>query len=287
MKTILITGGTSGIGKGLAMHFLKKGDRVIAVGSSSSKGDLFYKEAGKVGAQDRAVFLKADLSLVKENRRIMEEVKNRFPSLDALILCAQYQKSRKTAVKTEEGFEVSFGLYYLSRYLLSYGLMDCLEKGRNSVIINVCAPGMKGSVNWSDLQTEKNYSSIKAIMHGSRLNDLLGVSFAENQKGAKIKYLLYNPGAVQTEGAMGAYDQPLMRSLVKMLYKLTGKPVEKAIEPLLSILENPPEAPLTAYMQNKRVNLTMKMFDKLNAAKLNQMTGELVGAKSMNGVFLL
>ncbi len=40
MKTILITGGTDGMGKGVAMHFLKKGDRVIVVGSSSEKATL-------------------------------------------------------------------------------------------------------------------------------------------------------------------------------------------------------------------------------------------------------
>ena len=34
MKTILITGGANGLGKGVAIHCLKKGERVIAVGSS-------------------------------------------------------------------------------------------------------------------------------------------------------------------------------------------------------------------------------------------------------------
>lgn len=36
MKTILVTGGTDGVGRGVADHFLKKGDRVIVVGSSTA-----------------------------------------------------------------------------------------------------------------------------------------------------------------------------------------------------------------------------------------------------------
>ena len=62
MKTILITGGTSGIGKGLAINYLKNGHRVIVVGSSNAKWEAFYEEAKKLEVQERAIFLKADLS---------------------------------------------------------------------------------------------------------------------------------------------------------------------------------------------------------------------------------
>jgi len=276
MKTILITGGTSGIGKGIARHYLKNGDRVIVVGSSPAKGESFLEEAGILGAQERAIYLKADLNLVKENQRIIEEVKSKFSSLDVLILCAQYQKNRKTTIKTEEGFEISFGLYYLSRYVLSYGLKDCLENTLRPIIINVCAPGMKGAVNWYDLQSEKNFNSIKAIMHGSRLNDLLGVSYALNNQESRIKYILFNPGAVQTSGAMEAYDQPLTNLIIKGLYKLIGKPVEKAIVPMIKLIENPPTAPLSAYKQNKEVSLGMETFNKEKAHKLNSLTKDLI-----------
>lgn len=276
MKTILITGGTSGIGNGLAMNYLGNGDRVIVVGSSSAKGEKFYEEARKLGAQDRAIYLKADLSLVIENQRIIKEIRSKFSSLDALILCAQYQKNRTTIIKTEEGFEFSFGLYYLSRYILSYGLKECLENSSTPVIVNVCAPGMKGEVNWGDLQSEKNYNSIKAIMHGSRLNDLLGVSFAANNIGTKIKYILFNPGAVQTSGAMEAYEQPVIKSIIKVIYKIIGKSVEKAILPINKLLEKPPVESLSAFKQRKEVNLNMETFDKDNAQKLYIVTKGLI-----------
>ncbi|GAC42355.1 SDR family NAD(P)-dependent oxidoreductase [Paenibacillus popilliae] len=95
MKTILVTGGTDGIGKGVAIHFLKKGDRVIVVGSSTAKGNLFLNEARQLGAEERAIFLHPNLSLVKENKRIIEEIKSRFDSLDRFVFCATNHKQRK------------------------------------------------------------------------------------------------------------------------------------------------------------------------------------------------
>jgi len=52
MKTVLITGGANGLGKGVAMQYLLKGDRVIVIGSSSKNGDAFLNEAGQLGVRE-------------------------------------------------------------------------------------------------------------------------------------------------------------------------------------------------------------------------------------------
>lgn len=276
MKTVLITGGTDGIGKGLAMNLLMKGYRIIVVGSSKAKGTDFCNEAKQITDEKNVIFLKANLSLISENKRIIDEIKNNYDSLDALVLCAQSQKYSTIYRETEEGFEFSFALYYLSRYILSYGLKDSLNKTEVPIIINVCAPGMKGDVRWNDLQYKNKYNSIKAIMHGSRLNDLLGVSFAENNKAGKIKYVLFNPIAVQTNGALQAYEQPVIRFIVKQIFKFIAKPVDEVIKPIVELLENPPAKNLSAYKQKKSVSLTMKTFNQDKAERLHSLTEDLV-----------
>lgn len=42
MKTILITGGTNGLGKGIALELLKNNNQVIVVGSSNKSGKNFH-----------------------------------------------------------------------------------------------------------------------------------------------------------------------------------------------------------------------------------------------------
>ncbi|WP_109524248.1 MULTISPECIES: SDR family oxidoreductase [Nocardia] len=60
MRTYVITGGTDGIGRGLGLHWLGRGDRVIAIASGAEKGAAFLSEASRLGAADRAHFLRAD-----------------------------------------------------------------------------------------------------------------------------------------------------------------------------------------------------------------------------------
>lgn len=59
MRTFVITGGTDGMGRGLGLHYLERGDRVIAVGSSEAKGALFLAAAADLGAAGRPYPLRA------------------------------------------------------------------------------------------------------------------------------------------------------------------------------------------------------------------------------------
>jgi NAD(P)-dependent dehydrogenase (short-subunit alcohol dehydrogenase family) len=211
MRTILITGGASGIGKGIARHYLSKGDRVIAVGTSARNGEFFCSEDLQFGAgTERAVFIQADLSLIAENKRIIEEIKNGFLTIDMLIFCAS--RHCKEYSETAEGLEFSFALDYLSRFLLIHGLKECLEKADNPVIMNVCGTGMMGEINREDLQHKNSFNPMKVMMHGSRLNELSAVAFTKNDTVGKIKYVLYNPMAVQTPG-MTEFGNGLMKRL--------------------------------------------------------------------------
>jgi NAD(P)-dependent dehydrogenase (short-subunit alcohol dehydrogenase family) len=267
-KKVVITGGTQGMGKALAMHFLNKQHTVIVVGSSQIKGDNFIRETNN----PNLIFIQADLSLVKENERLINELKEKFSYLDILVLCAQSQAITNEYKQTAEGVEFVFGLYYLSRYVLSYGLKDLLNKSENPVILNVCGTGTSnGKINWDDLQLKHNYGSIKAIMQYNKLHNLAAVSFNQNNT-TKVKYILYNPGIVKTEGATEAFSNPLLRLIIKLI----GQPVNKAILPIIELLGNIPKESLSAYKQRKLGNLTSKNFDKQNAQRLRELTEKLI-----------
>lgn len=281
MRTIVIAGGTDGIGRQLALQFIRNGEHVIIIGNSNEKGEALQLEAVKLNAKSRFLFLQADLSIVSENIRIVHEVSQRVRHIDQLILCAQSQKFSKVYRQTKEGFEHHFSLYYLSRFILSFQFRELLANTTAPLIINVCAPGVKGDINWDDLQLQKqsSFNSIKAIMHGSRLNNLLGAAFAQSTVGTNIKYVLFNPGAVQTKGATEAFDHKLIKIGVKLMYKIIGLPVQKAVEPLLHLVQSPPEDLLTAYKQNKKLDIAQVIPNKDQPERLVRLTLELIKHK--------
>jgi NAD(P)-dependent dehydrogenase (short-subunit alcohol dehydrogenase family) len=101
MKTIVITGGTDGIGRYLADTYIKRGDRVVVIGRDAEKGRAFRDSAG-----GSAVFLQADLGELAEIRAVIRTLLVRCPAIDALVLCARSDRSRRA--ETADGIEATF-----------------------------------------------------------------------------------------------------------------------------------------------------------------------------------
>ena len=102
--------------------------------------------------------------------------------------------------------------------------------------------------------------------------------FAENQQqtGGRIHYVLFNPWAVRSNGALNSCDSPLMKLLVRAIYAIVGVSVEEAIVPIAHLIDNPPHAALSAFIKTKPVDLTMNAFNRGTAVRLDDITKKLL-----------
>lgn len=274
-QTVVVTGGTDGLGKGLALHYLRRGAHVIAIGSTPAKGAALLAEAAAIRADDRVVFLRADLTSVAAARNLVAEVGRTCSSVDKLVLCAQRYRLSGPRTVTPEGFERSFALGYLSRYVLSHGLRPLLAPAPAPVVMNVGTPGVPlGRIHWDDLQLTRGYGGAKATLQAFRANDLLGVAFAHRYAESPIRYLAYHPGVVST-GMPDHLSQPL-RALAKGAFALFATSVTKAVAPMVRLLDTPPGEPFTAHHANRRLPLKAKAFDLDAALRLDRLTRELI-----------
>ncbi|MFI9508279.1 SDR family NAD(P)-dependent oxidoreductase [Nocardia sp. NPDC052566] len=273
MRTLVITGGTDGMGKGLGLHYLERGDRVIAVASTARKGEAFLADAAGLGAADRAVFLRADLSTLTGMHRALADIAAETEVVDGVVFGTQRFRPRRE--ETEDGLEYTFALSYLSRYVFGHGLFDALERADAPVIMNIGGPGgMPGTISWDDLQLREGYSGHRAAFQASRCIDLLGVAFPQRHPRARTRYVLYNPLMVRT--AMAEPLPTAQRVLTNAVAAVIGQPVRKAIVPISALIDHPPAEPLAAFRRKTRLRLAGKDFDVDAARKLHDRTAELV-----------
>ncbi|WP_280397011.1 SDR family NAD(P)-dependent oxidoreductase [Nocardia carnea] len=273
-RTIVISGGTDGMGRAFALERLARGDRIVAIGSNPAKGDALLAAAGSGAGRVR--FLRADLSSVAETRRIVTEIESAYETVDALLLFANRTSPKR--IQTAEGFERTFALYYLSRYLLSYGLVPLLERSAQPVIVNIAGVGTrKGAVNWDDPQLLRGYSVVRAQLQAGRANDLLGVSFAARFAG-QIGYVLYHPGFTRS-GDLTPLN-PLARTAIRTLAALAARPVSTAIRPIHDFVDVPSAVPLRAIDRGRALDLSLPTLDPGAADRLDRLTGELLAARA-------
>ncbi|WP_433892846.1 SDR family NAD(P)-dependent oxidoreductase [Streptomyces sp. CA-111067] len=281
MRNVVISGGTDGIGRALAASCLSRGDDVLVIGRDPAKGAVFT--AG--GA--RARFVRADLSLVAENRRAIAEIESVFPAVDALVLCARHYRSQRRV--TTEGFEETFALFYLSRYLLGHGLTHLLEKAGRPVIMNVAGPAhATGAVRWDDLELARGYHGGAALGQGGKLNDLLGVDYASvpapgasasasgtgsSGEPRRTRYVLFHPGVVATSHS-GTYDPETAAYVARM--RRSAKPVGPTAAAILARIDAPPAEPLTAFVEDVPLSVRHPSFAPADARRLADLTERLL-----------
>lgn len=272
MRTIVITGGTDGLGRGLALHYLGQGNRVIAIGSTQAKGDALTAQAARINAGGQLRFVRADVTSVHATRLLADDLAGGEPVIDALALCAQRYRLSGPRLTTAEGHEYALALGYLSRFVLSHALRALLEAAERPIIMNVGTPGVPlGRVRWDDLQFTARYSATGAILQAFRANDLLAAGYADVHPGTTISYVAYNPGMVST-GMTDALPRPLRGVLA-----LAAGSVPKAIRPMVTLLDAPPPAPFAAYWGGRALPTGRPAFERTAARRLHDLTMSLIG----------
>ncbi|HEY0813982.1 MAG TPA: SDR family NAD(P)-dependent oxidoreductase [Pseudonocardia sp.] len=269
-KTFVITGGTDGVGAAVARALYRRGDHAVILGTDPGKAEPLLREAA--GAPGSAAFVQSDLSLVANARGTARELVETYPTIDGLILCARFFRTYRRV--TADGFEDNFALFYLSRLLLSYGLLTSFENAGGAVVVNVCGPGHDTPIDWDDLQSSRDYDGVRAMFMTGRLNDLLGVTFAERHgSDGRLKYVLFHPGTTST-GFVGEFDPPTAAFIEQQ--KALAKPATTVVPPILRLLDDPPDAPLSAFTMDGELDVGNGLFSPASAARLADLTDKLL-----------
>ena len=214
-RTVLVTGGTGGIGRATALCLVALGARVAITGRDQWRADDAAGEIAAVGGGRLDVFV-ADLSAQAEVRRLADEVRQRLPRLDVLINnVGGYWNTRHV---TPDGLEHTFALNHLAPFLLTNLLLDRLKESSPARVITVSSHAhTSGQIDFDDLQGERGYSGARAYNQSKLANVLFTYELARRLEGTSVTANALHPGVVST--SFGAEDPgwaqrlavPLMR----------------------------------------------------------------------------
>jgi NAD(P)-dependent dehydrogenase (short-subunit alcohol dehydrogenase family) len=199
-KTVVITGGTSGIGEVAAKTLAQMGARVVLVARNKSRADETLARLRRSGPDIAHSVYFADLSRLAEMKRVAAEIANREPPIDILINNAGALFGTRRL--TEDGLEYTFALNHMSYFVVTEGLQQRLLASGGARIINTAsAAHQRATLDFDDLQSAKSFRATRAYGRSKLCNILFTRQLARRLQGTGATANCLHPGFVATRFA--------------------------------------------------------------------------------------
>jgi NAD(P)-dependent dehydrogenase (short-subunit alcohol dehydrogenase family) len=199
-KTVVITGGTPGIGEVAAIALARMGAPIVLVARNGSRAKATLARLDRSGASVAHSVYFADLTRLAEMKRVAAEIANQEPPIDVLInnAGALFGKRRLT----EDGLEYTFALNHMSYFVMPEGLRERLLASGGARIINTASAAHQGAIlDFDDLQSAKSFRAMRVYGCSKLCNILFTRELARRLHGTGVTANCLHPGFVATRFA--------------------------------------------------------------------------------------
>jgi NAD(P)-dependent dehydrogenase (short-subunit alcohol dehydrogenase family) len=281
-KTVVITGGSSGIGQIAGEKLAAMGARIVLVARDHARGEaaLTRLRAIAKGPAHRVYY--ADLSHLAEMKQVGHEIAAEEPRIDVLINNAGAIFTRRQVSK--DGLEMTFATNHLSYFVLTQLLRERLTASAPARVVNTASHAHKGAkLDFADLQMERSYSGFRAYGRSKLCNILFTRELARGLAGTGVTANSLHPGFVNTR--FGDQNEGFGSHVLGFLKRFALTP-EKGAETLVYLASSDVPAVVSgAYFYKCRVTPPSKEAQDDNAARrLWQESERLTGLAAARGV---
>ncbi|XP_049918308.1 retinol dehydrogenase 14-like [Epinephelus moara] len=217
-KTVIVTGANSGIGRATAAGIVKLQGRVIMACRDLSRAEEAAREIRQETRADSSqlVVKQLDLASLTSVHTFCQDIIKEEPRLDVLINNAGIYQCPYT--KTEDGFEMQFGVNHLGHFLLTNLLLDLLKQSAPSRIVVVSSKLYKhGHINFEDLNSEQSYNKAFAYSRSKLANLLFTCELAQRLEGSGVTVNALTPGIVRTNLGRHVHIPVLVKPMFDLL----------------------------------------------------------------------
>ncbi|UFS95905.1 SDR family NAD(P)-dependent oxidoreductase [Nocardia huaxiensis] len=275
MKTILITGATSGIGLEAAQQLGAQGHHLVLIGRDPGKLADSRQLVQNAGAPEVDTLV-CDFGSQTSVRKLAAAIQSDYDRIDVLANNAGgYSKER---VETEDGIESTFAVNHLGGFLLTELLLEFLVQGAPArVVFTSSVMHYSATMDFDDPTFRRNYSGERAYNRSKLANVLYTRALAQRLSGTALTVNSFHPGAVATHiwDSMPWYGKPLA-AIAKQLFMISPAAGART---LTHLAVAPEVAQLSGhYFQHNRIKTpSRRALDDETAQRLCEISAELVG----------
>jgi retinol dehydrogenase-14 len=275
-KTVLVTGGTGGIGKATALGLARLGARVGITGRDIARVKVAAADIRAASNNAAVDAFAADLSSQTELRRLAREVLDRYPRLDVLVNNVGGFWTHRHI--TADGLEHTFALNYLAPFLLTNLLLDRIKASAPARIVTVSSGAhATGRIDFDDLQGEQKYSGQRAYNASKLAGVMFTYELARRLQGSGVTATVLHPGVVRT--AFGAEDQAAFFTILSPLIRPFMKTTAQGARTSIYLASSAQVEGMTGqYFANSKPEQSSKSsYETTASRRLWQVSADLVG----------
>ena len=274
-RVCMVTGATAGIGLATAEALARLGASVVVVGRNAEAGERLETRLRKEADNPQVEFLRADLSLQSDVRALAAGFLGRHARLHVLVNnVGAYFMGRST---TAEGFEATFAVNYWNVFLLTRLLLEALQAGAPSRIVNVSSDSHRGArLDLAAVERARGGSGLNAYGQSKIALTSFTYELARRLGGSGVTVNAVHPGFV----ASSMYDElALLRWLVAPVVRRVGKPVEVGADTVVYLASSGEVEGITGqyFVDRAAVSSSPATYDVEAARRLWILTEQMVG----------
>ncbi|WPV68072.1 oxidoreductase [Chitinophaga sp. LS1] len=198
-KTAIVTGANTGIGFETALALYEKGAHVILACRDLNKAHQAIAKIKEYRGNGILEAAQLNLENLTQINEFVEWFIQKHPHLHLLINNAGV--AMPPASKTEQGYELQFGVNFLGHFALTGLLYASLLATPDSRIVTVSSNGYQGAeIDFDNLRLEKEYNAIREYRQSKLANLIFSVELSRRikVKGQKVLSIAAQPGANNT-----------------------------------------------------------------------------------------
>jgi NAD(P)-dependent dehydrogenase (short-subunit alcohol dehydrogenase family) len=235
MRTCLVTGANSGIGKETARGLARLGHRVVLACRDPERGEAARRDIAKTTGNSSVELMIVDLARQGSIRDLARAFLDSHRELHVLVNNAGIWANRRR--ESPDGLEQTWATNVLGYFLLTELLLDRLRESAPARIVNV-ASQLARDLDLADVEFRRRaYSGVSAYAQSKQANRMLTWALARRVEGTDVTANAMHPGGVNTP--LFSKGGGLLAMAASAFSKVAGKTPEEGADTVVWLAASP------------------------------------------------